>query len=114
MPNQQALYKLQAKVTKINNCCSHSLNRVLTLLKESKYDSVCQKELKSYADCCVTLEQLSKYVSVCCCHANVSTHCSNELKVNCSNMKSQCMRLKKHLNTKDFKYANCGKMYACC
>jgi len=114
MPNQQALYKLQEKVTKINLCCAHTLNRILSVMKESNYDSACQKELKSYADCCVTLEQLSKYVSTCCCHTNVSTNCSKELKTCCSNMKQQCMRLKKHLNAKDYKFVNCAKMIACC
>ncbi len=114
MPNQQALYKLQEKVTKIRNCCSYSQNRILSVMKESKYESHCQKELKSYADMCITLESLCTYVSKSCCHSNVSTHCSKELKMCCSNMKAQCMRLKKHLNGKDYKFVNCGKMIQCC
>lgn len=114
MPNKQSLYKLQSKVTKIRDCCSHSQNRIFSLLENNNYNLQVKKEIKIYADMCVTLEALCTYTSRLCCHSNVSKHCSNELKMSCSNMKTQCLKLKKHLNKNHFKNINCDKMYSAC
>ena len=114
MVSNSSVYKLQNKVTKLRSCCSYSQNRIFTLLEKNNYDMNCQKELKKYADMCVTLEALSTYVSKSCCHGKISKNCSNELKNHCGEMKNQCNKLKKYLNTKDYKYSNCAKMYSCC